>query len=232
METVDALILLKVVLINLVLSGDNALVIALVCRKLPAEQRNAAFLWGSLGAVVCKILLTFVALQVLQVPLLQAAGALLLIWIALKLFQSEEEGRVRQHDRMWRAVMTIVAADVVMSLDNTVAVAAVAKDHLLLIGIGLAVSIPVIIWGANVLVRLMSRFPLIVWAGAMLLGYTAGEMLIEDRLVGTTITGLVPAVAWLLPWVVALGVLLIGLQRARRDVKVVRKLERVSRVSR
>ncbi|PWK09000.1 TerC family protein [Tumebacillus permanentifrigoris] len=226
--TVYALILLKIILINLVLSGDNAVVIALACRNLPAKHRQTAFLWGSVGAVVCMVALTFVALQLLQVPLLQASGGLLLIWIALKLLQGEEEGgKIRQHENLWRAVWTIIVADAVMSLDNTVAVAAIAKGNLLLIGIGLAVSIPLIIWGANALANLMGRFPLIVWAGAMLLGYTAGEMMVEDERLGVVFREVFAGSAWLFPWLVAGFVLLIGRQRARKEIRVVRKLGKV-----
>lgn len=145
---VYALILVKIILINLVLSGDNAVVIAMACRNLLPKHRQTAFLWGSLGAVVCRIALTLVALQLLHVPLLQAGGGLVLIWIALKLLQGEEGGeKIRQHENLWRAVWTIIVADVVMSLDNAVAVAAIAQGNLLLIGIGLAVSIPLIIGG-------------------------------------------------------------------------------------
>jgi YjbE family integral membrane protein len=223
--TVYALILLKIILINLVLSGDNAVVIALACRNLPAKQRQTAFLWGSVGAVVCMIALTFAALRLLQVPLLQAGGGLMLIWIALKLLQGEEEGgKIRQHENLWRAVWTIIAADVVMSLDNTVAVAAIAQGNLLLIGIGLAVSIPLIIWGANLLANLMVRFPLIVWAGAMLLGYTAGEMIVADEKLGPVFGEVFPGMAWLFPWVVAGVVLAVGVQRARKVVRVVGRL--------
>ncbi|KEO82222.1 TerC family protein [Tumebacillus flagellatus] len=225
--TLYAIILFKIILINLVLSGDNAVVIALACRNLPAKQRRVAFLWGSLGAVVCMVLLTFVALRLLQIPMLQALGGLLLIWIALKLLKSEDDGgHIRQHDSLWRAVRTIIVADLVMSLDNTVAVAATAQGNLVLIGIGLAVSIPLIIWGANLLAKLMARFPVIVWAGALLLGYTAGEMILEDRVTGTYLTAYFPRTAWLFPWLVSVFVLIIGLLLSRREVKVVRKLGR------
>ncbi|MBL0387454.1 TerC family protein [Tumebacillus sp. ITR2] len=226
--TLYAIILFKIILINLVLSGDNAVVIALACRNLPDKQRRTAFLWGSLGAVVCMILLTFVAIRLLEVPLLQAVGGFLLIWIALKLLQGEDEGGgIRQHDNLWRAVWTIIVADVVMSLDNTVAVAATAQGNLPLIGIGLAISIPLIIWGANVLAKLMHKFPLIVWAGAMLLGYTAGEMILQDRVLGDFFKVFFPGTSWLFPWLVSGFVLLVGRIRASREIKVIRKLGRV-----
>ena len=213
-------VLFKIILINLVLSGDNAIVIALACRNLPETHKRIAFLFGSAGAVVSMIGLTFVALRLLELPLVQAGGGLLLVWIALKLLRGDEdEGRVKTHDTLWRAVGTIIFADVVMSLDNTVAVAATAQGNTLLIGIGLAVSIPLIIWGANLLANLMNRFPWIIWGGAMLLGYTAGEMMMKDRVLGLDLVRWFPTYHWLLPYVVAGLVLLIG---KLREVKRVR----------
>lgn len=212
------LALFKVILINIVLSGDNAVVIALACRNLPREQQGKAYLWGSLGAVVAMILLTLVALWFLRIPFLQMVGGLLLLWIAIKLLKGEgDEGNVKQHENLLDAVRTIIIADVVMSLDNTVAVAATAQGNLLLIGAGLAVSIPLIIWGANLLTGLMNRFPIIVWFGAGLLGYTSGEMILGDRIVGPMLLMWLPAIYWLIPWVLAALVLVSGKLLQRRD---------------
>ena len=212
------LALFKVILINIVLSGDNAVVIALACRNLPREQQGKAYLWGSLGAVVAMIGLTFVALWFLRIPFLQVIGGLLLLWIAIKLLKGEDdEGSVQQHENLLDAVRTIIIADVVMSLDNTVAVAATAQGNLLLIGIGLAVSIPLIIWGANMLTKLMNRFPFIVWIGAGLLGYTSGEMILGDKIFGQMLRLWLPTSYWVIPWVLTAVVLILGRLLQVRD---------------
>jgi YjbE family integral membrane protein len=215
--------LCKVVLINLVLSGDNAVVLALACRHLPPKARRLAYLWGSLGAVALMLGLAFAALSLLKVPLLQAVGGLLLLAIAFKLQRGEgEKGSLEQAPSLWAAVKTIIVADVVMSLDNTVAVAAAAKGDMLLIGLGLTVSVPMIIWGAGMLTGMMQRYPAVVKLGAILLGYTAGEMLVGDQVVGHAVERFVPTPHLWVPVGVALFVLLIGEWTARRVVTVKR----------
>lgn len=174
--------LLKIILINIVLSGDNAVVIALACRNLPAEQQKKAVFWGSFGAIALRIVLTFVAVWMLKIPFVQVVGGLLLIYIAIKLLKGEgADEHLKSGSTMTEAIKTIIIADLVMSLDNVLAVAGAAGGNLLLIGIGLAISIPLIIFGSQLLMRLMNRFPIIVWAGAALLGYTAGEMILADK---------------------------------------------------
>jgi YjbE family integral membrane protein len=211
-------LLFKVILINIVLSADNAVVIALACRNLPPEQQNKAYLFGSIGAVVLMVGLTFVALWFLRIPFLQVVGGLMLLWIAIKLLKGEEdEGNIKQHANLFDAVRTIIIADVVMSLDNTVAVAATAQGNLLLIGLGLAVSIPLIIWGANLLTKLMIRFPFIVYIGAGLLGYTSGEMILGDKIVGRMLERTFPTSSWVIPWLLAAVVLVFGKWLQMRD---------------
>lgn len=177
--------LLQIMLVNIVLSGDNAVVIALAARNLPAKHQKMAILWGSGGAIVLRVGLTVIAVQLLKIPFLQFVGALLLVWIALQLLveDDEAEGSHHAHDNLWGAVKTILIADVVMSLDNTLAIAGVAKGDWMLLITGLALSIPLIVVGSAVIMKLMDRFPIIVYVGAGLIAWTAGEMIDSDKAV-------------------------------------------------
>lgn len=184
------MILAKIMLINLVLSGDNAVIIAMASRNLPEHQRKAAIWWGAVGAVVLRIVLVFAALLLLRVPYLQAAGAMLLMYIAIKLLDDDGNAHsdVREAKGLWQAVWTIMAADFIMSLDNVLAIAAIAKGHVVLVMIGVMLSIPLIIWGSSLVVKLLIRFPVLSYAGAAILGYTAGEMLLGDPRLGRWIS--------------------------------------------
>ena len=177
--------LMQIMLVNIVLSGDNAVVIALAARNLPAKHQKLAILWGSGGAIVLRVLLTIVAVQLLKIPFLQFIGALLLVWIALQLLveDDEAEGQHHAHDNLFGAVKTILIADVVMSLDNTLAIAGVAKGNWTLLITGLALSIPLIVVGSTVIMKMMDRFPIIVYVGAGLIAWTAGEMMDSDQAV-------------------------------------------------
>ena len=177
--------LMQVMMVNIVLSGDNAVVIALAARNLPARQQNQAVLWGCGGAIVLRILLTIVAVAILRIPFLQFFGALLLIWIAAKLmFENDEGGESHQaHDSMFSAVKTILVAEIIMSLDNTLAIAGVAKGDWVLLITGLVLSIPLIVFGSTIIMKIIDRFPLIVYVGAGLIAYTAGEMIDSDHAV-------------------------------------------------
>jgi YjbE family integral membrane protein len=172
-----------IVWVNIVLSGDNAVVIALAARSLPERQRRQAVLWGAGAAVLLRIILTVVAVKLLELPYLKLIGALLLLWIAVQLLvpedaSDEDEGHTSAH--MLGAIKTILIADLVMSVDNVLAVAAAAKGSFLLLVIGLAISIPLVVFGATMLMGLMERFPVIVTLGAAILGWTAGEMGVTD----------------------------------------------------
>jgi YjbE family integral membrane protein len=172
----------QIILVNIVLSGDNAVVIALAARSLPDAHRQKAVVWGSVAAIVMRIILTIVALEMLRLPYLKLAGSGLLFWIALKLLAPEDEhgeGIASQHT-LAGAIRTILVADLVMSLDNVLAVAAAAKGDNGLLMLGLGISIPMVIFGSTVILRLMDRFPVIITLGAAILGYVAGEMLITD----------------------------------------------------
>lgn len=171
----------QIILINIVLSGDNAVVIALAARSLPAHQQKQAVFWGAGAAVVMRILLTIIAVELLRWPYLKIIGAILLLWIAVKLLVPEDEDdNVASSDNLFKAIKTILIADLVMSLDNVIGVAAAAKGNTTLLVIGLAISIPLVIFGATMLMRLMERWPVIITIGAGLLGWVSGEMLITD----------------------------------------------------
>jgi len=173
---------LQIVIIDILLGGDNAVVIALACRRLPARQRNRGIFWGVVGAVVLRIILIFFALKLLALPFLKIVGGLLLLWIGIKLLLPEHDGHheVASSDSLWGAVKTIIVADAVMSLDNVIAVAAAAHGHMLLVVCGIAISIPIIVWGSKLVMALMDRFPLVITLGGGLLGWIAGGMIVTD----------------------------------------------------
>jgi YjbE family integral membrane protein len=173
---------LEIIVINILLSGDNAVVIALACRNLPHNQRRWGIVWGATGAIVLRIILTFFAVKLLALPYLKIVGGALLVWIGIKLIaEDEEEGHeVQASDRMLAAVKTVIVADLVMSIDNELAVAGAARGSLVLLIFGLVVSIPLVILGAQLIMKMIERVPILVLAGGGLLGYVAGEMVVQD----------------------------------------------------
>lgn len=177
--------LLQIIGINIVLSGDNAVVIALASRGLPPHQQKTAIAWGSGAAVVMRIVLTIVAVKLLQLPSLKLIGSVLLIWIAVQLLlpEDEDEDGGQGHSSLMAAIRTILIADLVMSLDNVIAVAAAARGNTVLLIVGLAISIPLVVFASQILLKLMERFPIIITIGAALLGWVAGEMAVSDPLV-------------------------------------------------
>ncbi len=177
-----ALAVAQIVWIDLLLSGDNAVVIALACRALPDKQRKVGILLGAGAAIGLRIIFAFIITQILSVPFLTALGGVLLLWIAVKLIKGEEahEKEIPANDRLWKAVGTIAIADAVMSLDNVVAIAAIARDDYSLFIFGLALSIPLIVIGASIITGVITRFPIFIWAGAALLGWIGGEMIVKD----------------------------------------------------
>jgi len=174
--------LMKIIWINIILSGDNAVVIALAARSLPPHQQKKAIVFGSGAAVVLRIVLTVVAAHLLQLSFLQVVGGLLLLWIGVQLLseEEEEEGDAKTSGGLLAAVRTILLADLVMSLDNVIAVAAAAKGNDLLLLLGLAISIPLVIFGSTLMIKLMDRFPIIVTLGAALIGWVGGETIVSD----------------------------------------------------
>ncbi|MBI2308649.1 MAG: TerC family protein [Rhodocyclales bacterium] len=173
---------LQIIMIDLVLSGDNAVVIALACRNLPAEQRRRGILWGVAGAVGLRVVLTMAAAVVMNMPWLKLAGGLLLLWIGVKLLVPEDDDghAISPADHLWGAVRTIIVADFVMSLDNVIAVAGASHGNLGLLVFGLLVSIPLIVWSSQIVLHLMERWPVVVVIGAALLGWVAGTMIWSD----------------------------------------------------
>ena len=201
----------QIIMIDILLGGDNAVVIALACRKLPPALRNKGILWGTVGAIVLRVILIFFALTLLAVPYLKIVGAVLLIWIGVKLLAPGEEdghGDIQASDKLWAAVKTVIVADLVMSVDNVIAIAGAAEgaggDHKMpLVIFGLLVSIPIIVWGSQLVIKLMDRFPAIITIGGMLLGWIAGTMAVTDPAVLGYLPTLPPEKVGALPEVVA-----------------------------
>lgn len=176
----------QIIIIDILLGGDNAVVIALACRRLPPAQRTKGIIWGTAGAIILRVILIAFAMTLLNLPFLKVVGALLLVWIGVKLLAPDEEGHgdVAASDKLFAAIKTIVVADLVMSVDNVIAIAGAAQNagehSLLLVILGLLISIPIIVWGSQLVIKLMERFPAIITAGGMLLGWIAGGMLVTD----------------------------------------------------
>ena len=208
----------QIIWINILLSGDNAVVIALACRNLPRRQKWLGIFWGVVGAVVLRIVLTFFAVKLLLLPYLQLVGAVLLIWIGIKLI-AEDEGdgpEVEASDRLIAAVKTVIVADLVMSLDNVIGVAAAAKGSLTLLIFGLVVSIPLVVLGSQLIMKIVERFPWLVVAGGGLLGYIAGEIAIADTAVKPWIAANAPVLHYVAPAAGIAIVVATGLWLSRR----------------
>ena len=178
----------QIVMIDVLLGGDNAVVIALACRNLPPDLRTRGILWGTAGAIVLRVVLIFFAMSLLALPYLKLVGAALLLWIGVKLLvpENDEHGSVQGSDRLWGAVKTIIVADFVMSVDNVIGIAGAAQGsgheghQMPLVIFGLLVSIPIIVWGSGLVLKLMDRFPVIITGGGMLLGWIAGTLAVTD----------------------------------------------------
>lgn len=202
--------LFGIIVIDLTLAGDNALVIALAVRNLPPRQQFWGRVWGTLGAVVLRLVFIAITTYLLKIPLLQLVGGLLLLWIAVRLVRpGGSEEHVREGASLWDAMWIIVVADAVMSLDNVLAVAAAAGGHMSLVIIGIALSLPLVMWGSGILARLMDRFVWIIWLGGGILGWVAGDMILKDPIVAGWLQGAPPAVD-LVPWVLGAGLAALG----------------------
>lgn len=204
---------IEIIVINILLSGDNAVVIALACRNLPPHQRRWGVFWGAGGAILLRIVLTFFAISLLDLPWLKIVGGLLLLWIGVKLIADDggEGHQVAASNQLFSAVRTIVVADLVMSLDNVIGVAAAAKGSLVLLVFGLVVSIPLVIVGSQLIMKAIERFPMLVMAGGGLLGYVAGEMAVTDN----AVSGWIEAHAHWLHWALPVGCILLVIGVAR-----------------
>ena len=212
-----------IIVIDLTLAGDNALVIALAVRTLPKHQQFWGRIWGTAGAVGLRLLFIAIATILLRVPFLQLVGGLLLLWIAFKLVrqQTGAEGHVRQGGSLREAIWIIIVADAVMSLDNVLAVAAAAHGDMTLVVFGIALSLPIVVWGSGLLATLMNRFVWIIWLGGGILGYVAGEMILKERHLARWIDHTAPGIA-LLPLLPAAVILALGwwysIQNGRKKV--------------
>ncbi len=228
----------QIIMIDILLGGDNAVVIALACRKLPPNLRTRGIMWGTAGAIVLRVVLIFFALTLLKLPFLKLVGGALLLWIGIKLLLPEaddDHSNMEASDKLWGAVKTVIIADFVMSLDNVIAIAGAAEGaggshQMPLVIFGLLVSIPIIVWGSQLVIKLMDRFPIVITLGAMLLGWIAGTMLVTDPALNAWVpmqpgdkpgtTEVLPQVYYALGIGGALFVLLVGkLLAARRPAE-------------
>lgn len=210
--------ILQIVAIDVVLGGDNAVVIGLACRRLPAHQRKQGILWGMAGAIGLRVILIFFAVTLLAVPYLKLVGAFLLLWIGVKLLLSDDEGghNIKAGATLAAAIKTIIVADAVMSLDNVIAIAGAAGDSKFLIIFGLLLSVPIIMLGSQLVIKLMDRFPILIVLGGALLGWIAGGMMVTDVALKDWFAANVPVAGWIGPVVGALLVVVIGKMLAAR----------------
>ncbi len=213
----------QIILIDIVLGGDNAVVIALACRRLPEHQRKLGIFWGVFGAIALRIVLIFFALSLLAIPYLKIGGAILLIWIGIKLLQPESEGEheIDASTTLLGAIKTIIVADAVMSLDNVIAIAGAAKDDLSLVIFGLVISVPIIVWGSQLVMKIMDRYPITIAIGAGLLGWIAGDMVVTDVVTKEWVNMQAQYLHWVAPATAAVLVILVGkVMAARQQAKV------------
>ncbi len=225
----------QIILIDILLGGDNAIVIALACRNLPPKLRVKGILWGTFGAIAIRIMLIAFAVSLLQVPYLKLVGGLLLLWIGIKLLADDDGGHgdIAASDRLLTAIKTIVVADLVMSIDNVIAVASAAElaggnNQLMLVIFGIVVSIPIVVWGSTIVLKLMERFPSVITLGAALLGYLAGGMMFSDVGLAPWIAANLPAHEYAIPGlsikvsipglIGAIAVVIIGIRLRRNQM--------------
>lgn len=217
--------LLSIVVIDIVLGGDNAIIIALASRRLPVEQRKKAILWGTVGAVGVRGAMAAVAIWLLKIPFLQLIGGLLLVWIAIKLLIQEEDhlDDIKAGNSLLEAIRTIIIADVVMGIDNVLAIAGAAHGSVLLVILGLAVSVPIIVWGSTLILTWMEKYPFIVYIGAGVLAWTAGSMIAEDRIAQGFLAKYIPYHELLIPIVILAAVMSVSRLLKRKPVAVSEK---------
>ncbi|SHE94644.1 TerC family protein [Desulforamulus putei] len=208
--------LLAIIIIDLVLAGDNAIVIGLAARNLPRDHQRQVIVWGTVGAVVVRAIATLAIVWLLKIPGLLLVGGLLLIWIAYKLLtEDKNHDHMKAHDTRWEAIRTIIIADAVMGLDNVLAVAGSAHGSFLLVILGLLISVPIMVWGSTFILKWMERFPIIIYIGAGVIALTAAKMIADEPLLKTFFTN-TPPLKYVLMLVVVGGVLLAGRAKNRR----------------
>ena len=222
------LALVQIIIINIMLSGDNAVVIALASRSLPPKQQKSAIIFGSVGAIVLRVILTFFAVMLLELPYLKLLGGIALLWIGASMLDDDGgEAELDAHSHLWAAIRVIIIADFIMSLDNVIGVAAAAKGNIVLLILGLGISIPLIIWGSQIILKLMDRFPIIITLGAALLGWVAGEMLVSDSAVSGWIEANAHFLDYAVPVVCTIGVVIAGKWMAARSAAATVDIEEV-----
>ena len=209
--------LLSIIVIDLVLAGDNAIVIGMAARNLPAHQQKKAIVWGTVGAVVIRALATLAVVWLLKIPGLLAIGGLILIWISVKLLVQEEKHEdVKAGGSLASAIWTIIVADAVMGLDNVIAVAGAAHGHFILVVLGLIISVPIMVWGSTMIMKFMERFPIVITIGAAILAYTAASMITSEQLFASFFAAY-PWVKWVFIVAVIVGVLLVGRMKNQKQ---------------
>ncbi|AMA73886.1 TerC family protein [Aneurinibacillus thermoaerophilus] len=202
--------LFSIIIIDLVLAGDNAIVIGLASRNLPKEQQKKAIIWGTAGAIAIRALATIFVVWLLKIPGLHFVGGVILVWIAYKLLiGEEEEENIKSSSSLLGAIRTIIVADVMMGLDNVLAVAGAAQGHMGMVVLGLLISIPLVVWGSQIIIKLMERFPILIYVGAGVLAFTAAKMLVTEKLV-VPFFAENPVIKWAVIVVVVAGVLISG----------------------
>ncbi|BAU29403.1 YjbE family integral membrane protein [Aneurinibacillus soli] len=202
--------LLSIIIIDLVLAGDNALVIGLASRNLPKQQQKKAIIWGTAGAIMIRAIATIFVVWLLKVPGLHAIGGVILIWIAYKLLIGEnEEENIESSSSLIGAIRTIIVADVMMGLDNVLAIAGAAKGHTGLVIIGLLISVPLVVWGSQMIVKLLDRFPLLIYVGGGVLAFTATRMILEETFIKNLLDDN-PVMYWVIVAIMVVGVLVAG----------------------
>jgi YjbE family integral membrane protein len=211
MEQEFLLSLFVIIGIDLILGADNAIVIAMACRNLPVIQRNKAIILGTVLAIVFRIFLTLIAVYLLKIPFLQLIGGVFLLYIAYHLIvgKDDDTNSIKSYNSLWKAIQTIVFADLLMGFDNVIAVAGAAQGHMGLVAIGLFISIPIIIWGSKIILSLLTKFPLLIYVGGGLLAYTAGKMIIGEHQLQTLFTSY-PLLAQSLPYLTTSFILFAG----------------------
>jgi len=213
-ETLSALI--SIIIIDLVLAGDNAIVIGLAARNLPANQQKKVIIFGTMGAIIIRAIATLAVVWLLQIPGLLLIGGILLIWIAYKLLVGEEDHDIKAGDSFWSAIKTIIIADALMGLDNVLAVAGAAHGNFVLVIIGLLISIPIVIYGSTFILKWVDRYPIIIPIGAGVLAYTAAKMIVSEKFLKVYFDQN-PTLKWGLTFLIIIGVITIGQYTKRRQ---------------
>ncbi|GAB6990475.1 TerC family protein [Paenibacillus pini] len=209
--------LLSIVVIDLVLAGDNAIVIGLAARNVKKEDQKKVIIWGTVGAVVIRVVATLLVVQLLMIPGLRLVGGLALIWIAYKLLIDEKQHEISAGNQIWAAIRTIIIADAMMGLDNVLAVAGAAEGDMLLVIIGLAISVPIMVWGSTVILKLTDRFPVIITLGSAVLAWTASKMLVEEPMIHEWLSH--PALKYGFELLVVAAVVMIGLRTKKKKAQ-------------